>query len=195
MSTTHPPGPLHHRAGQHTRTSQEFESHTGAHDIHDGIDRAYFVKVDFGGRFAMDLALGERDSFEDRDGFLLHPIRERTVLDEALNDLKGPTMVMVMFMVMVMWVLILVRRVMFVVFVMLVRRRMRMVTMLMLMNMILSMGMRMRQCGLGVMFQMHIELRAADVRALLTRDIQSKPCQPEFSELLFQAPPFHAQVE
>ena len=55
---------LRHAACEHPRFPYEFEAHTAADYVHDGIDRAYFVKVDFVGRHSVNLSFRIGDALE-----------------------------------------------------------------------------------------------------------------------------------
>ena len=61
------------RRGEHARLAQHFQRDGRADDVHDGIHRADFVKMNFVRRQAVDFPLRLGDALEDGDGFLLHP--------------------------------------------------------------------------------------------------------------------------
>ena len=68
-----PAGALDDRRGDHAGFAEQFQRDGRADDVHDGIHRADFVKMDFGRRPAVDFAFRVGDALEDGDGFLLHP--------------------------------------------------------------------------------------------------------------------------
>ena len=61
------------------------ESDGRADDVHDGINRADFVKMNFARRYAMDFPLRHGDALEHGDRFLLHPGRELAARDQFLD--------------------------------------------------------------------------------------------------------------
>ena len=87
MGAVRPTGAIHHGRGQDLGLAQHFQSQTGAHDIHNGIDGSHLVKVHLFGGVTMNFAFRARNPLEYRDGFRFHPIRIGTRLDE-LADLS-----------------------------------------------------------------------------------------------------------
>ena len=74
MRTIHPPHPLDHRRCEHARFAKQFQCDAGAHDVHDRIHGADFVKMHAGRWPAVNFSLGFGNALEHRDGSFLHPI-------------------------------------------------------------------------------------------------------------------------
>src|SRR5512144_2631788 len=71
--------------GPDSRDSQKIETDDRAHDVHDGVDGADFVKVDLLRSRRMDFGFGLRETVEDTDAFLLYSGCERRVIDDCSN--------------------------------------------------------------------------------------------------------------
>src|SRR4030095_4578189 len=66
-----------------------------------------FVEMDLLGRLAVDFAFSGGHALEDRDGFLLGPVRNRTAEDQALDFGESAAgRVRRMFVLMFVWVLV-----------------------------------------------------------------------------------------
>ena len=74
--TLEPAGALDNGGGDEPGLAEQFQCDAGAHDVHDGIDRADFVKVDFLWWLAVNFSFCDRNALEDVHGLLFDPIRE-----------------------------------------------------------------------------------------------------------------------
>ncbi len=70
---------------KHARFAEQFQRDGRADDVHDGIHRADFVKVNFAGRQAVNFSLGLGDALKHGNGFLLHPRGEFAPRDQFLD--------------------------------------------------------------------------------------------------------------
>src|SRR5690349_20699879 len=70
---------------QDARFAQHFQSDGSSDDVHDGIHRANFVKMNLLRRQAMDLSLGDGEALKNGDGFLLYPIGKATGRDQLVD--------------------------------------------------------------------------------------------------------------
>jgi hypothetical protein len=77
--------PFHDGAGQHTRFAKHFQSKARPHDVHDGINCADLVEMDFLRRMAVNLSFRDRHAVKGCNGFLLYPWRQPAALDESAN--------------------------------------------------------------------------------------------------------------
>ena len=89
-------GAFDDRRGENTRFVQQFERNTRADDIDNGVQRAYLVKMHLFGRQAVDFPFGHGDAFENRDGFIPCPIRERAALDQLFDLREIPSVFVAM---------------------------------------------------------------------------------------------------
>src|SRR6266851_5252205 len=80
-----PASPLDHGTREDTRFAQQLQPDAGPYDIHDRIHRPYFVKMNLLRRQAVDFSFRDGDAMENRDGFLLHPIRKGAARNEVLD--------------------------------------------------------------------------------------------------------------
>ncbi len=107
MRAIHPARALGHRRGQHARLAEQFQRDGRADDVHDGIHRADFVKMNLVRRQPVNFSLRLGDALEDGDGFLFDPRREFTVRDE-LFDFREIALLVVVMRVMRMFVTMIV---------------------------------------------------------------------------------------
>ena len=82
MGAVDPTGAFNHRGGQHAGFAEAFQRNAGADNVDDGVHRTNLVKVHFVRRHAVHLALGLGHATEHRDRLFLHPVTERTVVDD-----------------------------------------------------------------------------------------------------------------
>ena len=59
--------------GQHAWLAKHLQSDASAHDIHDGIDGADFMKVNFVRRMSVNFSFRHGDAAKHRERFLLYP--------------------------------------------------------------------------------------------------------------------------
>ena len=91
-----PAGAFDHRRGQHARLAQQFQRDGRADDVHDGIHRADFVKMNLVRRQAVNFSLRLGDALKDGDGFLLHPGGKFAARDELFDFGEIALLVVVM---------------------------------------------------------------------------------------------------
>jgi len=90
------------RSGPEARPAELIEGNAGSDDIDDRIDGADFVKVDFGGRDAVNLAFGLGDTFENGEGAILDPVRKAAALDKGADiGVAAAMLVLIVMMVVV----------------------------------------------------------------------------------------------
>ena len=70
---------------QHAIHVQPVQGDDAADDIHDGVQRAHFVKVDAIRRRIVNMSLGLGQPAKHRDGPFAHPVPERTAADDRLD--------------------------------------------------------------------------------------------------------------
>ncbi len=95
-----PAGAFDHRRGEHARLAEQFQRDGRADNVHDGIHRADFVKVDFVRRQAVNFSLRLGDALKDGDGFLLHPRRKFAARNQFFDFGKIPLVIMLMLVMM-----------------------------------------------------------------------------------------------
>ena len=165
--------PFHHWRGQHARLAEQFECDARAHNVHDGIHRADFVKMNLVRRQPVDFSLGFGNALENGDGFLFHPRGKFAARNELLDFGKIPAVVvlvvvMVIVVIMVMIVIMVVTMMM-----MLVRVVVRMFV---------------------VIRQMHVEFHAFDAGFLFARDVQVVAVELQFFKFVLQLVRVRAQI-
>ena len=90
MRAFHPARAFHHRRGQHARLAEQFERDARAHNVHDGIHRADFVKMNLVRRQPVDFSFRLGNALENGDGFLFHPRGKFAARNEFLDFGKIP---------------------------------------------------------------------------------------------------------
>src|SRR5690349_6764834 len=71
-----PASSFHHGRGQNPRFAQQFQRNASADNIHNGIDSADFMEMNFLSRKAVDFSLRHSDAMENSDGFGFDPVRK-----------------------------------------------------------------------------------------------------------------------
>jgi hypothetical protein len=78
------------RRGYDFIDSQNLETDCGTDDIHDGVDRPHFMKMDLVDGVTVDLCLGFGNFYEDIEACALDPLGKITFLYEPGNILERP---------------------------------------------------------------------------------------------------------
>jgi len=72
-------------SGQHTGLAQHFQRKARPHDVHDRIDRANLVEMDFLRWMPVDFSFRHRHPIKHCDGFFFHPRRQLAALNHRPN--------------------------------------------------------------------------------------------------------------
>jgi hypothetical protein len=166
VGAVNPAGAFDDRRSEHPRLAEQLQRDGRANNVHDGIHRADFVKVNLIRRQAVNFSLGFRNALKDGDGFLFHPRGKFAARDESFDFRKIPLLLVPMM------VMVVVR--MFVPMVMAVIVRVFVVMLLR---------------------EVDIKLHAGDGGFLSARDVQVVAIEFEFLQLVFEFARVHAEIE